>query len=380
MGENTPASACDIVIASNRLPVTVEIDEDGAVATSSAGGLVSALRGLARASPLGRLARPPPSRRSARRAVATLARGRGCSRSSSRGRGRGLLRPHVQRDALAALPLLRRPAALHRRGVGELRGGQRPLRRHDRRHRAPARARLGARLPPCAPARGAPRRAAPTSRSASSCTSRSPPPRSTACSRRASELLHGMLGADYVGFQTGDYARHFRSVVPADPRHGVRAAPDRGRRPGRRDRRPSDRHRRRDASATTLADPGDRGDRGRARASATSGKQLVLGVERLDYTKGIPEKLDAFERILELEPERARTTTMLQVLVPSRLESPEYRSKRDEIEQRIAHLNGRFGQLGTTRSSTCTGRSRCGARRPLPARRRDDGRRRSATG
>ena len=37
---------------------------------------------------------------------------------------------------------------------------------------------------------------------------------------------------------------------------------------------------------------------------------------------------------------------MLQVLVPSRLESAEYRAKRDEIEMRIAHINGRFGELG----------------------------------
>ena len=78
------------------------------------------------------------------------------------------------------------------------------------------------------------------------------------------------------------------------------------------------------------------------------GKQLVLGVERLDYTKGVPEKLDAFERILERDPARAETTTMLQVLVPSRLESPDYQAKRDEIEVRISHLNGRYGALGTT--------------------------------
>ena len=78
------------------------------------------------------------------------------------------------------------------------------------------------------------------------------------------------------------------------------------------------------------------------------GRRLVLGVERLDYTKGIPQKLQAFERFLEQDPERARTTTMIQVLVPSRLESPEYRAQRDEIELLIARINGRFGQPGST--------------------------------
>jgi hypothetical protein len=77
-------------------------------------------------------------------------------------------------------------------------------------------------------------------------------------------------------------------------------------------------------------------------------RQLILGVERLDYTKGIPHKLQAYERFLERDPERARTTTMIQVLVPSRLESPEYRAQRDEIELRIARINGRFGQPGST--------------------------------
>ena len=74
----------------------------------------------------------------------------------------------------------------------------------------------------------------------------------------------------------------------------------------------------------------------------------MLGVERLDYTKGIPQKLHAFERFLEQDPERARTTTMIQVVVPSRLDSPDYRAQRDEIELLIAGINGRYGRPGTT--------------------------------
>jgi trehalose 6-phosphate synthase/phosphatase len=160
------------------------------------------------------------------------------------------------------------------------------------------------------------------------------------------ELLHGMLGADYIGFHTGDYVRHFRSSclrilgLDSEPQEiafdartvGVGAHPigiDV------------------QTFRSTLGDP-ETALMAEELAERYEGKQLVLGVERLDYTKGIPEKLDAFERILELEPERALTTTFLQVLVPSRLESPDYTAKRDEIEQRIAHLNGRFGQFGTT--------------------------------
>src|SRR4029077_2435940 len=78
------------------------------------------------------------------------------------------------------------------------------------------------------------------------------------------------------------------------------------------------------------------------------GQRLILGVERLDYTKGIPQKLQAFEQFLEQDPERAATTTMLQILVPSRLESPDYAAQRDAIELQVAHVNGRFGEPGRT--------------------------------
>src|SRR4030095_4730596 len=71
------------------------------------------------------------------------------------------------------------------------------------------------------------------------------------------------------------------------------------------------------------------------------GRRLILGVERLDYTKGIPQKLHAFERFLEQDRERARTTTMIQVVVPSRLESPEYPARRDPIAPPLPRSNGR---------------------------------------
>jgi trehalose 6-phosphate synthase/phosphatase len=160
------------------------------------------------------------------------------------------------------------------------------------------------------------------------------------------QLLRGVLGADYVSFQIGDYARHFRSSVlrilgiDSDPdsleidarRVGIGVDPIGIDVEGFR---------------TTLRDP----ETARLLAELEQqyeGRRLVLGVERLDYTKGIPQKLYAFERFLEEDPGRARTTTMIQVLVPSRLESPEYRALRDEIELLIARINGRFGQPGST--------------------------------
>jgi trehalose 6-phosphate synthase/phosphatase len=160
------------------------------------------------------------------------------------------------------------------------------------------------------------------------------------------EVLRGILGADYVSFQLGDYARHFRSsclrVI------GLDSEPDAIEVGGRRVGIGVD-----PIGIDTVGFRGVIDDPETARLYSRldeqyGGRKLILGVERLDYTKGIPQKLAAFERLLEQDPDRARTTTMLQVLVPSRLESPEYRQQRDEIELLIARINGRFAQPGIT--------------------------------
>jgi trehalose 6-phosphate synthase/phosphatase len=160
------------------------------------------------------------------------------------------------------------------------------------------------------------------------------------------QLLRGVLGADYVSFQVGDYARHFRSSCLR--MLGIDSNPDWLELDGRRvgigvDPIGIDV----DGFREVIADP----ETARLLADLErqyDGRRLVLGVERLDYTKGIPQKLQAFERFLEQDPERARTTTMIQVVVPSRLDSPDYRAQRDEIELLIAGINGRYGRPGTT--------------------------------
>jgi trehalose 6-phosphate synthase/phosphatase len=159
-------------------------------------------------------------------------------------------------------------------------------------------------------------------------------------------LLRGVLGADYVSFQIGDYARHFRSSVLRIL--GIDSEPDWLEIDGR--------HVGIGVDPIGIDVEGFREtlkDQETARLLAElerqyEDRQLILGVERLDYTKGIPHKLQAYERFLERDPDRARTTTMIQVLVPSRLESPEYRAQRDEIQLLIARINGRFGQPGST--------------------------------
>ena len=77
-------------------------------------------------------------------------------------------------------------------------------------------------------------------------------------------------------------------------------------------------------------------------------RTLALGVDRLDYTKGIPNRLDAFERALEKYPDLRGGLTLVQVVVPSRRRLPEYDRLKMEIDRRIGEINGRFSRPGWT--------------------------------
>jgi trehalose 6-phosphate synthase/phosphatase len=80
----------------------------------------------------------------------------------------------------------------------------------------------------------------------------------------------------------------------------------------------------------------------------TPGVQIVLGVDRLDYSKGIPERLRAFRALLREEPELRRKITLIQIVVPSRENIPRYQELRSEIEQLVSSLNGEFTEPGWT--------------------------------
>jgi trehalose 6-phosphate synthase/phosphatase len=75
-------------------------------------------------------------------------------------------------------------------------------------------------------------------------------------------------------------------------------------------------------------------------------RQIILGLDRLDYTKGIPYRLKAFGLALERYPELHRKVMLLQVVVPSRENVPEYQKLKGEIEQLVANINGKYTQPG----------------------------------
>jgi trehalose 6-phosphate synthase len=76
---------------------------------------------------------------------------------------------------------------------------------------------------------------------------------------------------------------------------------------------------------------------------ALGSRRLLLGVDRLDYSKGIPERLAAYERLLERHPEWCRRISFLQISVPTRAEIPDYAELRERVEGMVGRINGRFG-------------------------------------
>lgn len=76
------------------------------------------------------------------------------------------------------------------------------------------------------------------------------------------------------------------------------------------------------------------------------GRHLILGVDRLDYTKGIPHRLRAFGHLLEQHPELHGKVTLLQLVVPSRDIIPEYVNLKSEIDQLVGEINGAYTRAG----------------------------------
>jgi trehalose 6-phosphate synthase len=79
-----------------------------------------------------------------------------------------------------------------------------------------------------------------------------------------------------------------------------------------------------------------------------NGQKLILGVDRLDYSKGIIHRLNAFDRFLELNPEWRQRVTLLQVTPKSRDEIREYVAIDNEVSTLIGKINGRFGEAAWT--------------------------------
>lgn len=160
------------------------------------------------------------------------------------------------------------------------------------------------------------------------------------------EILHGMLGADLIGFHSYEYVSHFRAaclrVLGAESDPGAVRLPS---------------HQVQLGVLPIGIDPSEveelcesqeaQAELARLRATY-AGKQIVVGVDRLDYTKGIPEKLKAFGELLAKHPKLRERVVLIQIAAPSRTEVKEYQSLKREVDELVGRVNGRYGSASHT--------------------------------
>jgi trehalose 6-phosphate synthase len=78
------------------------------------------------------------------------------------------------------------------------------------------------------------------------------------------------------------------------------------------------------------------------------GRKQIIGVDRLDYSKGLPDRMKAFGRLLDLYPEMHKNVTLLQIAPPTREDVQSYADIREELERLSGAINGRFADFNWT--------------------------------
>lgn len=160
------------------------------------------------------------------------------------------------------------------------------------------------------------------------------------------ELLMGLLGADLIGFHIYDYARHFLSsclrLLGISSHQGLLEYEGRT---VKTDAYPIGIDY--EKFRSTLASSGTKKAIKNLEDmyGKTKDMKLVLSVDRLDYSKGIPERLEAFRILLHDYPEWRGKVRMQMVAVPSRVEVKTYQELRDTIEQTVSRINGEYGTV-----------------------------------
>ncbi len=166
------------------------------------------------------------------------------------------------------------------------------------------------------------------------------------------EIIKGMLGADLIGFHTYDYERHFFSCVRRlfgyeisfnqihieeriiiadsfpmgiDYQKFMQSAQD--------------------VSMKAITEKSDLHKELDKYFLASPDRKLILSIDRLDYTKGIPNRLKAFGRFLEKYPEFRQKVTLIMLAVPSRGQVDHYQQLKREVDELVGQINGAYGTI-----------------------------------
>jgi len=160
------------------------------------------------------------------------------------------------------------------------------------------------------------------------------------------EILEGLLGADLIGFHTIEYATYFFNCVRRilgyeQEMTWIKA----GERQIRVDTFPMGIDYER--FSVHENNPDLKKEILRIRHYVTSDK-ILLSIDRLDYSKGVPLRLKAFDHLLETHPELKEQVTLILVAVPSRIKINQYAELRHEVDQLVGRINGKHATIGWT--------------------------------
>jgi len=169
------------------------------------------------------------------------------------------------------------------------------------------------------------------------------------------EIIEGMLGADLIGFHTYDYERHFLSCVRRLLGHEVVLNQiNLGTRIVKADAFPMgidyDKY---NNSAIKLQQKSVK-DKSKIRQEIdkyflmSPERKLILSIDRMDYSKGISNRLIAFEYFLDKYPEYREKVTMVLLAVPSRINVEHYMYMKREIDELVGKINGKYATINWT--------------------------------
>src|SRR5690606_37527234 len=169
------------------------------------------------------------------------------------------------------------------------------------------------------------------------------------------EILEGMLGADLIGFHTYDYERHFLRSVNRILRKDINFNEvNLGHRIVKADSFPMgiDYNKFHEAALTLKSQPiSDNSEFQRQleihRESGID-DHLILSIDRLDYTKGIANRIRAYEYFLEKYPQYKERVRLVMLAVPSRTDVPQYQLLKKEIDELVGRINGKFATINWT--------------------------------
>ena len=160
------------------------------------------------------------------------------------------------------------------------------------------------------------------------------------------ELIEAMLAYDLIGFQTSDDCENFTSYVQTDlgldVRDGTVISPH-GATQVAVFPIGIDPEKFAQQAAKAVSHP----DVSRLRRSL-NGEKLAIGVDRLDYSKGLVNRINAFDRMWTTQPALARTASLLQIATPSRGAIEAYGNLQSELARLVSDVNGRHGEVDWT--------------------------------